>query len=44
LLERARSHAERILAADPELAQPEHALLIEALGGDGGVHAAPIPA
>jgi ATP-dependent DNA helicase RecG len=31
LLERARRHAERIAAADPELTDPEHALLADAL-------------
>ena len=33
LLERARAWAERIMAADPELAAPEHVLLREALRG-----------
>jgi ATP-dependent DNA helicase RecG len=31
LLERARGHAERILAEDPELSEPEHAVLADAL-------------
>jgi ATP-dependent DNA helicase RecG len=31
LLERARRHAERIAACDPELEQPEHALIAQAL-------------
>jgi ATP-dependent DNA helicase RecG len=31
LLERAHEHAEAIIAADPELAEPEHALLADAL-------------
>jgi ATP-dependent DNA helicase RecG len=31
LLERARRYAERVVAADPELSDPEHALLAEAL-------------
>ncbi len=44
LLERARLHAEAILAADPALAAPEHALLIDALPDGGGADAAPIPA
>jgi len=45
LLERARTLAETILAADPELAMPEHALLGEALDGRFGADALrPIPA
>jgi len=48
-LERARLHAERIHATDPELARPEHALLAAALdaahaGGGAGVASVPIPA
>jgi ATP-dependent DNA helicase RecG len=45
LLERARIHAERIAGEDPELRQPEHALLanaLQAMFGDEG--AAPIRA
>jgi ATP-dependent DNA helicase RecG len=42
LLERARAHAERILATDPDLHEPEHALLADALAEDGD--AEPIPA
>jgi ATP-dependent DNA helicase RecG len=45
LLERARLHAQRIDAEDPELARPEHALLADALGGRYGAEAlAPIRA
>jgi ATP-dependent DNA helicase RecG len=45
LLERARGHAERILASDPELAEPEHAVLADALLGAYGAEAeAPIRA
>jgi ATP-dependent DNA helicase RecG len=45
LLERARSLAEEILAADPALAMPEHALLGEALDRRFGADALePIPA
>jgi ATP-dependent DNA helicase RecG len=45
LLERAHGHAERILAADPELSHPEHALLADALGAAYGAEAlAPIRA
>jgi ATP-dependent DNA helicase RecG len=45
LLERARMHAERVLADDPELASPENALLAEALIGAYGSEAqAPIRA
>jgi ATP-dependent DNA helicase RecG len=44
LLERARAHAEEILARDPELREPEHALLADALAGDGSPAPAPIPA
>jgi ATP-dependent DNA helicase RecG len=45
LLERARARAELILAADPELRAPEHALLGVALErGLGGEALAPIPA
>ena len=45
LLERARAHAELILAGDPELRAPEHALLGMALErGLGGEALAPIPA
>jgi ATP-dependent DNA helicase RecG len=40
LLERARLHAERISGQDPELGQPEHALLADALEGLYGVEAA----
>ncbi len=45
LLERARARAKRIDDQDPELDQPEHALLSEALAGVFGEQArAPIPA
>jgi len=45
LLERARIHAERIAAEDPELALPENALLGDALAGLYGAEAmAPIRA
>ena len=45
LLERARGHAERILASDPDLAEPEHAVLADALLGAYGAEAeAPIRA
>lgn len=45
LLEQARGLAERILAADAELAMPEHALLGEALDRRFGADALdPIPA
>jgi ATP-dependent DNA helicase RecG len=45
LLERARLHAERIAAADPELQLPEHALLADALAAAYGAEAvAPIRA
>jgi ATP-dependent DNA helicase RecG len=45
LLERARAHAERILAEDPELSAPEHAVLADALVTVYGVEAeAPIRA
>ena len=49
LLERARTHAERIHGEDPGLAHPEHALLAAALdaaheGGGAGVASVPIPA
>jgi ATP-dependent DNA helicase RecG len=45
LLERARMRAEQILAEDPELAEPENALLAEALVGEYGTEAlAPIRA
>jgi ATP-dependent DNA helicase RecG len=45
LLERARRHAEEVVAADPELSDPEHALLADALLGTFGVEAlAPIRA
>jgi ATP-dependent DNA helicase RecG len=50
LLERARIHAEAMVAADAELTQPEHALLADALlavgGSDGAADAelAPLPA
>jgi ATP-dependent DNA helicase RecG len=45
LLERARAQAEAIVAADPELRAPEHALLGEALERKFGAEAlAPIPA
>jgi ATP-dependent DNA helicase RecG len=45
LLERARRHGERIVAADPELEEPEHALLGEALADAYGAEArAPIRA
>jgi ATP-dependent DNA helicase RecG len=40
LLERARLHAERITDEDPELGQPEHALLADALAALYGVEAA----
>ncbi len=40
LLERARLHAERITDEDPELGQPEHALLADALSALYGVEAA----
>ncbi len=45
LLERARARAEAILASDPELRSPEHALLGELLERRGGEQArCPIPA
>jgi ATP-dependent DNA helicase RecG len=45
LLERARARAEAIVAADPELKTPEHALLGEALRREFGAEALePIPA
>ena len=45
LLERARVQAEAIVAADPQLQQPEHALLARALEGRFGPEALePIPA
>jgi ATP-dependent DNA helicase RecG len=45
LLERARGHAERILAEDPELSEPEHAVLADALVAAYGSEAeAPIRA
>ena len=45
LLERARRFAERVVAEDPELAAPEHALLADALVGAFGAEAlAPIRA
>jgi ATP-dependent DNA helicase RecG len=45
LLERARRYAEGVIAADPELAEPEHALLSDALVGAFGAEAlAPIRA
>ncbi len=45
LLELARARAQAILASDPELAAPEHALLGEALAGVlGGETPAPLPA
>jgi ATP-dependent DNA helicase RecG len=40
LLERARMHAERIAASDPELELPEHALLADALARVYGDEAA----
>ncbi len=45
LLERARARAEAIVAGDPELRAPEHALLGVALERElGGEALAPIPA
>jgi len=45
LLERARRYAEQVVAADPSLAEPEHALLADALVGAYGAEAlAPIRA
>jgi ATP-dependent DNA helicase RecG len=45
LLERARARAEAIVASDPALAMPEHALLLEALEREFGADALePIPA
>jgi ATP-dependent DNA helicase RecG len=45
LLERARRYADAVVAADPELAEPEHALLADALVGTFGTEAlAPIRA
>jgi ATP-dependent DNA helicase RecG len=45
LLERARAHAETIVACDPELREPEHALLGEELERRFGSEALePIPA
>ena len=45
LLERARARAERIDDHDPELDEPEHGLLADALAGAFGTEAeAPIPA
>jgi ATP-dependent DNA helicase RecG len=40
LLERARGHAERIAAEDPDLADPEHALIVAALADRYGPEAA----
>ena len=45
LLDRARRYAERVVGNDPELAEPEHALLADALVGSFGAEAlAPIRA
>jgi ATP-dependent DNA helicase RecG len=45
LLERARAYAEQVVATDPELVEPEHALLSDALVGAFGAEAlAPIRA
>jgi ATP-dependent DNA helicase RecG len=45
LQERARRHAEEVVASDPELAEPEHALLADALVAAFGAEAlAPIRA
>jgi ATP-dependent DNA helicase RecG len=45
LLERARRYAEEVVSVDPELAEPEHALLADALVGAFGAEAlAPIRA
>jgi ATP-dependent DNA helicase RecG len=45
LMERARHHAEQILGEDPDLLEPEHALLADALESRYGVEAsAPIRA
>ncbi|HET6866269.1 MAG TPA: ATP-dependent DNA helicase RecG [Solirubrobacteraceae bacterium] len=45
LLERARRYADELIAADPELAEPEHALIADALLGTFGAEAlAPIRA
>jgi len=43
LLERARARAETILASDPGLRAPEHALLALALENEQGGEAAPEP-
>jgi ATP-dependent DNA helicase RecG len=40
LLERARGHAERIAAEDPDLSDPEHALMVAALADRYGTEAA----
>ena len=44
LLERARDRAEAILAEDPDLTDPEHALLRDAAEGRFGARPEPIPA
>lgn len=44
LLQRARDGAERLLASDPELASPEHALLRDAVKARFGGELDPIPA
>jgi ATP-dependent DNA helicase RecG len=44
LLERARARADELIAADPALAEPEHALLRGAVIGRFGSDLDPIPA
>jgi ATP-dependent DNA helicase RecG len=44
LLERARARADELLDRDPELAEPEHALLRDAVAGRFGSELEPIPA
>jgi ATP-dependent DNA helicase RecG len=44
LLERARDRAEELMEGDPELAEPEHALLRDAVVGRFGSELDPIPA
>jgi len=44
LLERARAHADALFAGDPELVQPEHALLRDAVLSRFGSDLDPIPA
>jgi hypothetical protein len=44
LLERARRRAEDLLEQDPQLSEPEHALLRDAVVGRFGSELDPIPA